>query len=130
MTKNNKNVTVICEENCGNAPKKLLLLELMTHLVNGEISLFLEWLTDKVQWRFVGKHQLSGIEEVQNTLTEKLALSIDMLHIHHIITHGNIASLNGTLTLTNGDKLEFCHVYRFSGFGKKAKIKEITSYII
>lgn len=46
MTKNNKNVTVICEENCRNAPKKLLLLELMTHLVNGEISLFLEWLTD------------------------------------------------------------------------------------
>lgn len=53
-----------------------------------------------------------------------------MLHIHHIITHGNVASLNGKLTLTNGDKLEFCHVYRFSGFGKKAKIKEITSYII
>lgn len=51
------------------------------------------------------------------------------LELYNIITHGYIASVNGVV-ITGNKAYNFCHVYRFIGAGKNAKIKEITSYII
>lgn len=125
-----KNVTVICEENCNNAPKKQLLKELMTALVHNNIDYFIEWLTDDIHWKIIGEHEVFGLETIEKELQQITKLNITLLHIDNIITHGNVASLNGFFERNDAEPIHFCHVYRFSGFGKKAKIKEITSYII
>lgn len=123
-------VQVICEENCNNAPKKQLLRDLMTALVNNDIAFFIEWVTEDVVWKIVGKHHILGSDSVKKELQKIHDLNITLLHIDNIITHGNVASLNGFIERENMEPIHFCHVYRFNGFGKKAKIKTITSYII
>ncbi|HEU5138658.1 MAG TPA: hypothetical protein VFT51_01700 [Bacillales bacterium] len=50
--------------------------------------------------------------------------------LHNIITHGRVGSVNGALIFKNQKRLAFCDVYQFTSAGKKAKIKEITSYVI
>lgn len=54
---------------------------------------------------------------------------IEDLIIQDIINHGYAASANGTVIGTK-QTYDFCHVYRFTGATKTAKIKEIRSYII
>lgn len=52
------------------------------------------------------------------------------LRIHNIITHGNTAAANFTLTLNDGTQVEYCDVYVFGSSGKRATIKEVKSYRI
>lgn len=87
-----------------------------------------ENLADGAVWTVVGQNRVEGIpaivEQAAGDRSEKPA----ELLIHNIITHGNTASLNASVVRQDGSRLEYCDVFRFSGFGKKAKIKEITSY--
>jgi len=53
-----------------------------------------------------------------------------VLTISNIITHGKIAAVDGELELDNGFQLSFCDIYRFTGAGTNAKIKEITAYVV
>ena len=56
--------------------------------------------------------------------------NLEAVTIDNIITHGNVASVNGTLTEVQGAIYGFCDVYAFTSFAKTAKIKTITSYLI
>lgn len=123
-------VVVKCTENCGNSPKKQLLRDLAIAFVEGNHDFCLEWLRDDLVWTIVGKEQLIGTASFINKQDYVMTLKPTKLHIEHIITHGNIASLNGTLTFKDQSSIDFCHVFQFGGFGKTAKIKKITSYII
>ncbi len=130
MSAHENKLKVYCEEDCGNAPKKELLKELAIAYAKGDIVFCLEWVKDEVEWDIVGKQQIRGMNEYEKALTQRTDGEIHELYIHNIITHGNTASLNGTIVLEDEQKIAFCNVYNFSGFGKKAKIKTITSYVI
>lgn len=124
------NVKVICDVNCNNAPKKALLKDLMIALVNDDVATFLDWLHDDITWEIVGDRIFESKNVIEEEFQKINDLNIEILNIHHIITHGNVASLNGFIQLADKKTIHFCNVYQFGGFGKKAKIKEITSYII
>ncbi|MCU9595534.1 hypothetical protein OEV82_13905 [Caldibacillus thermolactis] len=123
-------LTVECQEDCGNAPKKLLLKDFTIALAKKDIHFCINCIHDEIVWEIVGKKHIKGIKEYEQTLNQLKESSITHLLIHNIITHGNTASLNGTFILKNKDRIDFCDVYNFAGFGKKAKIKKITSYVI
>jgi len=121
---------IVCAEDCGNAPKKALLRDLSIDYWGGDGQMMEENLADGAVWTVVGQNRVEGIpaivEQAAGDRSEKPA----ELLIHNIITHGNTASLNASVVRQDGSRLEYCDVFRFSGFGKKAKIKEITSYRI
>lgn len=130
MEEKTGNLIVECAEDCGNAPKKNFLKELQIALAKHEIDFCLEWITDDIVWEIVGEQLIQGKDDVEKWLEKKRDQKVEKLTIHNIITHGNTAALNATLTLNDQQKINFCDVYNFRGFGKNAKIKSITSYVV
>lgn len=121
---------VECAEDCGNAPKKVLLRDLTIDFWADDGRMLVDHLTDKAVWSVVGGPRHVGKQVIREQLAHARGGEPVELLIHNIITHGNTASANATVTMQDGNRIEYCDVYRFAGFGPKAKIKEITSYII
>lgn len=123
-------VRVICAEDCGNSPRKLLLKELNTAFVNGVVDSVLEHVRDDIVWEVIGDKSFDGKRAVHLHLQQLANRPITELHIENIITHGNTAAVNGLITVADGRQWAFCDVYVFGGFGRNAKIKKITSFCI
>lgn len=120
---------IFCGEDCGNAPKKALLKEFNIAFARGDVDFMLEHAAPNIVWEMVGDRTLRGKDEFAEALDQLKKNKATELHIHNIITHGNVASANGLLKF--GEKsYAFSAVYRFNSFAKSAKIKEITSYVI
>ncbi|NIJ14827.1 hypothetical protein FHU38_005235 [Saccharomonospora amisosensis] len=51
-------------------------------------------------------------------------------HLDMIIPHGDEAAVSSTVEFPTGSRLHCCDVYKFSGHGKTAKTKRVTSYWI
>lgn len=122
--------TIIVQEDCGNAPKKVLLRDLNVAFARGESDFILDHLTDTVIWDYVGGKRVEGKDAVKVALQEAKNDPKSEMTLLNIITHGSIGSANGTMVLENGRHVAFCHVYAFSSAAKTAKIKAITSYLI
>ena len=126
-----ENIKVECLENCGNSPKKTLLKDLSIAFVSDKIGYCLGWLTEDISIEIVGGQDIHGLNNVKQLWENEWNFpSKQHLRIMNIITHGNTASINGTLRLIIQQDTHFCFVLHFRGFGKKAKIKKITAYII
>src|SRR5690606_13134197 len=83
-----------------------------------------------VCWTMVGSGEVVGKEAFAAALEEMSGPEVSELVLYHIITHGNVGSVNGVLRFKDGKTVGFCDVYRFSSHAKDAKIKEMTSYVI
>lgn len=114
---------------CGNAPKKKLLLDIHIALAEGDLSPLLDQVADNVVWERVGIAALHGKEQLAQALEAMRQKPATSLLMDNIITHGNTASANGVLSFGE-EQFHFCCVYVFGGFSKQAKIKAITSYEI
>jgi predicted ester cyclase len=124
-------VKVICADDCGNAPRKLLLRDLQTAWVHGEVEAVAEHMSDDIVFDVVGRERIVGKEAFRTALDRMAGAGPAVeLHIHNIITHGRTAALNGTVTMANGRRYGFCDVYGFAGAGRDAKITEIASYVL
>jgi len=121
---------IIVEEDCGNAPKRLLLKELNIAFARGDSEKILSFVADDIVWESVGEKQLKGIENFRKELESMKQMEVEVLKIENIITHGWLASANGEIYLKNGRKFAFCDVYIFNSAAKTAKIKAIKSYSI
>lgn len=121
---------IVCAEDCGNAPKKLLLRNLIIDHWSNDGRMMVDSLADEAVWSVAGGPRNAGKEAILGHLARGRDGEPTELHIHDIITHGNTASANLTVTMQDGSRVEYCDVYRFGGFGSRAKIKEITSYVI
>ena len=130
VTMEQENIKIECLENCGNSPKKTLLKDLGIAFVTNKIDHCLEWLTEDITIEMVGNKQIDGIDNVKKWWENYWNYQANHLRIINIITHGNTASINGTLHFNDHHDIAFCHVLQFRGFGKNAKIKKITAYII
>lgn len=101
--------------------------------VNYDIEFLSQNVTDDVKWTVIGDMSVEGKEAFVKALEDMKGGHAMDLKIDHIITHGNMASVNGTIEMDEGSgkksNYAFCDVYLFSGF-KNPKIKELTSYVI
>lgn len=121
---------IIVGEDCGNAPKKIFLQDLNIAFASGDHDSVLQAVGDGVVWELVGQFRSEGKEAFARALEQRAGGPVAELAIDNIITHGRIASANGAITLSDGGRHGFCHVYQFSGHGKNAKITSITSYVV
>ncbi|WP_053376293.1 hypothetical protein [Paenibacillus sp. FJAT-27812] len=122
---------LICAEDCGNSPKKKLLKDFNIAFANYDIDFISENISEEMCWNLVGEQLLiKGKVPVVETLKVMKKNKVSELSITHIITHGNTGAANGFIKYENNKSYAFCNVYLFSGAGKNAKIKEITSYVL
>jgi limonene-1,2-epoxide hydrolase len=120
---------IICEEDCGKSPRKLLLKDFNSALARGNEAAVPKRLTNDIVREWVGAAPVRGREAVARLLRQMKDEARQELVIQNIITHGNAGSVNGTLRLTDGRSYGFCHVFQLSG-AKGARIQRITSYEI
>ncbi|WP_156896498.1 hypothetical protein [Halobacillus kuroshimensis] len=82
-------------------------------------------------WRIIGEtNVIQGKAAFAEELKSMTEYKVSGLHFDQIITHGSTGSANGTILMQSGRQYGFCDVYLFTSAGKKARLKEITSYLI
>ena len=122
-------VKVTVEADCGNAPRKEFLKQFHIALANSDSNFVIENITDDIHWEIVGNHAITNKEEFGKRILDSPFWNVKELVIDAIITHGNEASVNGTVVTSDDLKFAFCNVYKFKGF-KGTLLKSIQTYLI
>ncbi|MFT8320133.1 MAG: nuclear transport factor 2 family protein [Bacillus sp. (in: firmicutes)] len=125
-----EDVKITCVEDCGNSPKMSLLKAFHIAFARNDSDFILDNITDSISWDIIGQKRILGKENFLTELQQIAQINMTELHISNIITHGKTGSANGMFRLKNNKSYAFCDIYTFSSASKKAKIKEITSYVI
>ena len=121
-------VKVRVEPDCGNAPRKELLRELVVCLAERDIERLRPLLSDDIDWQLIGARSLAGLDEVAGWVSNLAA--VREVVFGSLLTHGRGASVDGMLHLLDGSRIGFCHVVTFTSAAKSAKIRLARSYII
>lgn len=121
---------IIYPEHCGNAPKKILLIDLYKAVAVQDDDFILNNLTDDSVLHIVGLREVVGKENVISAVNTLVAKGLTEIIIKDAITHGNTAAVYGSLLFKDDLRIDFCNIYVFRGYSKTAKIREIRSYMI
>ncbi|ASK63945.1 DNA-binding protein [Virgibacillus phasianinus] len=125
-----RDLKIICEEDCGNSPKKKLLQEFSIAFAVCDTDFVINQIANDVYWHLIGDRVIQGKEPFVKMMVDRKDKKINEIHIQNIITHGRTGAVNGTLNVGGMKRYDFCDIYNFSSAGKNSKIKEITSYVI
>ena len=111
---------------CGNAPRIGIVTDFITWWAGGDTEQLSEWLTDEASWTIAGQEPAEGAIDLSAVVP---AFTVAHVDIRFVITHGRLASCDGTVTA--GDtRLDFSHALRFASTAKTAKIAEVRSYLV
>ncbi|MCY0906081.1 hypothetical protein [Arthrobacter sp. H14-L1] len=102
--------------------------DLVMALAMKDIDFISSLLASDVSWALVGERNLMG-KSVALAWVSGLP-SVSEVVFGSLLTHGRGASVDGVLELSDGTKLGFCHVLRFAGASKAAKLIGVNSYVI
>src|SRR5690625_6628460 len=92
---------LIIPKDCGNSPKKNHLKNFNIALVKQDIPFIVDSVADDIVWNIVGKKIVRGKDGFMNLLKKEDPSLAIKLEINEIITHGNVASANGSVELKN-----------------------------
>jgi len=114
---------------CSNAPKKEFLRDFNIAFAEGNVELICSSVSADIEWEIFGDQRISGKEAFDKAVIEMSDYKADKLIIHHIITHGKEAAINGEMVMGDGNKYVFCDVYEFTSVGKN-EIRKMSSYVV
>lgn|SRR5690554_2593717 len=123
-------VKISYPKDCGNAPKKIILVNFYIAFANNDDKYIYDNTSNKLTWEIIGQRVVDDRGEVFSTLGEYRRKGIKEIQIRNVITHGNVCAVNGSISFIDESRFDFCDVFKFDGFGKKAKVKEVSSYVI
>lgn len=99
----------------------------------GDVDFIFENITEHITWNMIGEQTLKGKAEVIEMMEPMRGMAAQSYHVNKLITHGNTAAIEGTMTVQNetGElaNYAFCDIYKLDKF-KNGKIKEITAFVI
>ncbi len=130
MVEEYNGVRISYPEDCGNAPKKKILAGFYIALANEDDKYIFENTSDNLLWEIVGNETIDEKNKMFNRLRLCRTKGIKEIKIMNVITHGNVCAVNGEISFIDESCVAFCDVFKFNGFGRNAKVKEIYSYII
>ncbi|NLL42679.1 MAG: nuclear transport factor 2 family protein [Firmicutes bacterium] len=122
--------TVTYPKDCGNAPKKSILAGFYRAFAQGDWDYIKEHTVEALSWNIIGDKIINSQEETLALCREHFSRGVREVQISNVITHGNVAAVNGSVAFGDDKGYSFCDIYKFNSFGKNAKVKEITSYVI
>jgi ketosteroid isomerase-like protein len=109
------------------------LEELNAAFERGDVDFILDHMTDDIHWHMVGDSPVEGKEAVEREMRAPNDGRLPTLHVESIITHGNRAAVEGTMTMPeeNGHvkTYAFCDVYEMSGFGSN-QVRALKAFVI
>lgn len=123
-----------------------LVADLITAWATGDEASVHEWLVEGARWVLVGAQrpgEAPGEADgtADGTADGKAAdddgaidvivpppFEADRGEILTVLNHGRLAACDGYL-LRGAERVDFCHVIRFAGASKTAKIREIRTYL-
>jgi hypothetical protein len=111
---------------CGNAPRKEVLRDLVIGLAEADADAVVGLLAEDVRWSLVGDAELVGANAVRDWVAGLPAA--DELVFEALLTHGRLAGVDGAVIGPDGAQEAFCHVLHFAGAAKTAKIVRVRSY--
>ena len=109
--------------------KEAFLQKLNEAFAKGDIEALLDHLTADIRWTIIGEKSIHGKEAFKKAMKEMEDEGPMKLSVKNIITHGDMAAVDGTMTSPKGKSYGFCDVYKISGY-KNPKVKEMTSYVL
>lgn len=116
-------------ESCGNSSRSLLAADLAVGLRNDDFEKVGQWLADDFVWVTPdGKNSIS--KDGLRARLDKANVSIDRLEIATAFSHGKYAAVSLVSHMTDGETLYVHDLYEFTGAGKTAKLKQLTSYVV
>ncbi|GAA2112684.1 nuclear transport factor 2 family protein [Streptomyces synnematoformans] len=121
-------VTIRSAADCGNAPRKEVLRDLVVALAEGDGATVAALVGEDVAWSLVGEAVLRGREAVRAWVAD--LPEAKEVAFGSLLTHGREAGVDGTIEAADGTRYAFCHVIRFPGTAKTAKIAEVRSYVL
>lgn len=124
----NPDVRIVDEPDCGNAPRREILRDIVKALATRDADAVTEYLRVDAVWSLVGDRDLSGTDQIALWIASMPAPT--ELRFESLVTHGREASASGTLTLASDEQSHFSHVFQFAGATKTAKVKRVASYLI
>lgn len=124
----NQLAVVDIPESCGNAPRKVVICDLVVAWAERRTEDVLAYLSDDIRWDVLGSEALAGENAVRDWFAT--APEASELHLHTVATHGTECAVDGVLVTTTGQRLAFAHLLRFSGHSKTAVVKQLRSYLI
>jgi ketosteroid isomerase-like protein len=102
-------------------------------LANNDMEFIQKNISEDITWVITGQKIVKGKENFMNEIMSTNDKKGFDLKIDNIITHGDSAAVDGTIsTIKKPGKTftyAFCDIYSLSGF-KNPKIKKIISYLI
>ena len=113
-------------ESCGNAPKKIVLEQLIVAMATENKAYLEDKLASDIEWNFVGKKVYKGIRNLEAALKE-LPICEEII-IETVITHGRDGAVNGVL-LCREETVGFSHIFQFASAGKQARLIKLTTYL-
>lgn len=116
------------EPDCGNAPRREILKDLVIALAERDTAFVAGIVAEDIVWTLVGDRTVTGSDAVQRWVDS--LPQVDEVTFGSTLTHGRGASVDGLLDLADGSRIAFCHVLRFSGAAKTAKIAGVNSYLV
>ncbi|SFA84342.1 Ketosteroid isomerase-related protein [Lentibacillus halodurans] len=99
---------------------------------SGDVDFLMENLAEDIQWEMVGNQKIQGKESVMEMLEPMRGVTLKDYVTNNIITHGNVAVIEGKMTVPDDGKdktYAFCDIYKLHKF-KNGKIKELTAFLI
>lgn len=109
------------------------LTQLNNAFVNSNSSYILEHVTEDIRWTIIGDQVIEGKDAFEKVIRDMETDEPFNVQIDHIITQGNTAVVNGSITSANPTEEEkvyaFCDIYQLDTTDKQ-RIREITSYVL
>src|SRR5687768_7001105 len=118
---------LIADVDCGNAPKKQILLDRTVAMAKDDEDGAFDPLADDVEWELVGRRTIRGRSEAAKVAQEILGEPAKTLRVFEVLSHGKLSSINGRIEFASGRAIDFCDVHEFTSNAKTAKIARITS---
>ncbi|MFC5337906.1 hypothetical protein [Leucobacter denitrificans] len=110
-------------DDCGNSPRNLLVSQFSADWAAGKIESLRPLLSDDVQWEVV------GWPELDSEAALSFPKDVREVEVFTAINHGRASSCNGFM-LTGAGRIDFAHVFLFTGVAKTAKINQIRTYLV
>ena len=109
-------------EDCGNSPRMAIVPDIVAAWAAGEEATVREWLRDDAIWILVGEDGPApgGVPPPP--------LAAERGEILMVLNHGRLAACEGYL-VRGEERADFCHMIRFTGATKTARIREIRTYL-
>lgn len=109
-------------EDCGNSPRMMIVAELAAAWAAGEEAPVREWLREDAAWFLVGEDAPAADGIVPPPIVAERG------EVLTVLNHGRLAACDGYL-VRGEERVDFCHVVRFAGATKTARIREIRTYL-